>query len=44
VPLLSKGCPEIKKEVVQKIALAAKGINFETWQGRDHRWFFQELG
>jgi outer membrane protein OmpA-like peptidoglycan-associated protein len=26
----SKGCPEIKKEVVQKIALAAKGINFEN--------------
>ncbi len=26
----NKGCPEIKKETVQKIALAAKGINFET--------------
>jgi OOP family OmpA-OmpF porin len=26
----NKGCPEINKEVVQKIALAAKGINFET--------------
>ncbi len=26
----NKGCPEIKKEVAQKIALAAKGINFET--------------
>lgn len=26
----NKGCPEIKQEVVQKIALAAKGINFET--------------
>ena len=28
-----KGCPEIKKEVQDKIALAAKGINFET--GKD---------
>jgi len=28
-----KGCPEIKKEVKDKIALAAKGINFET--GKD---------
>lgn len=26
----NKGCPEVKKETVQKIALAAKGINFET--------------
>ena len=26
----NKGCPEIKQEVVQRIALAAKGINFET--------------
>ncbi len=26
----NKGCPEIKQEVIQKIALAAKGINFET--------------
>ncbi len=26
----NKGCPEIKQEVVAKIALAAKGINFET--------------
>jgi len=26
----NKGCPEIKKETVAKIALAAKGINFET--------------
>lgn len=26
----NKGCPEIKKEVAAKIALAAKGINFET--------------
>lgn len=25
-----KGCPEVKKEVADKIALAAKGINFET--------------
>lgn len=29
----NKGCPEIKKEVAEKIALAAKGINFET--GKD---------
>ena len=28
--LANKGCPEIKQEVVAKIALAAKGINFET--------------
>lgn len=26
----NKGCPEIKKQDIQKIALAAKGINFET--------------
>lgn len=26
----NKGCPEIQQEVVRKIALAAKGINFET--------------
>jgi OmpA-OmpF porin, OOP family len=26
----NKGCPEIKQEVIQRIALAAKGINFET--------------
>lgn len=26
----NKGCPEIKQETIQKIALAAKGINFET--------------
>lgn len=26
----NKGCPEIKQEVIEKIALAAKGINFET--------------
>jgi outer membrane protein OmpA-like peptidoglycan-associated protein len=26
----NKGCPEIKQEVRQRIALAAKGINFET--------------
>ncbi len=26
----NKGCPEIKKDVAQKIALAAKGIFFET--------------
>jgi outer membrane protein OmpA-like peptidoglycan-associated protein len=26
----NKGCPEIKPEVIKKIALAAKGINFET--------------
>ncbi|HEY1045434.1 MAG TPA: OmpA family protein [Bacteroidia bacterium] len=29
-PASNKGCPEIKQEVVQRIALAAKGINFET--------------
>ena len=29
-PTTNKGCPEIQQEVVQKIALAAKGINFET--------------
>lgn len=28
--IANKGCPEIRAEVVQKIALAAKGINFET--------------
>jgi outer membrane protein OmpA-like peptidoglycan-associated protein len=26
----NKGCPEIQQDVVRKIALAAKGINFET--------------
>lgn len=31
--IANKGCPEIKKEVAEKIALAAKGINFET--GKD---------
>ncbi len=31
--IANKGCPEIKKEVAAKIALAAKGINFET--GKD---------
>jgi OOP family OmpA-OmpF porin len=29
-PASNKGCPEIKQEVIQRIALAAKGINFET--------------
>ncbi len=29
----NKGCPEIKQEVIQRIALAAKGINFES--GKD---------
>ncbi len=31
--IANKGCPEIKQEVIAKIALAAKGINFET--GKD---------
>jgi OOP family OmpA-OmpF porin len=33
-PSTNKGCPEIKQEVIQKIALAAKGINFETGSDR----------
>lgn len=31
--IASKGCPVIKQDVVQRIALAAKGINFES--GKD---------
>ncbi|PHX93091.1 MAG: hypothetical protein CK532_00045 [Flavobacteriales bacterium] len=31
--IANKGCPEIEKAVIVKIALAAKGINFET--GKD---------
>ena len=33
-PASNKGCPEIKQEVIQRIALAAKGINFETGSDR----------
>ncbi len=33
-PATNKGCPEIKQEVITRIALAAKGINFETGSDR----------